>query len=144
LKPDHLTQNSTKITKIRTKKYQYNFEIKPIVFLGFHIQNTLVITSQDSLNQSILDDSFLNLQKSDNRSKIDLILLIFFFSFFLFIFFFILFESFVNEFSFYSNNLPLLDLILNSRLSNSSVLINALNRCFNDLLINILQEYRII
>ena len=144
MKPDHLIQNSTKIVKIRTKKYQYNYDIKSITFLGFYIHSTLVITSHDTLNKSALDNSFLNFQEADHRSKIDLILLTVLFSFFLFVFFFVLLEFFINESFAYSNNLPLLNLMFNSHLSNSNVLINALNRCFNDLLISILQEYKII
>ncbi len=144
MKPDHLIQNSTKIVKTRTKKYQYNYDIKPITFLGFYIYSTLTITSQDTLSKSALDNSFLNFQKTDHRSKIDLILLTFFSFFFLFFFFFVVFEFFINESFAYSNNLPLLNLMLNSPLPNSNALTNAVNRCFNDLLISILQEYKII
>ena len=94
MKPDHLIQNSTKIVKTRTKKYQYNYDIKPIAFLGFYIYSTLTITSQDTLSKSALDNSFLNFQKTDHRSKIDLLLLTFF-SFFFIFFFFLLYLNFL-------------------------------------------------
>lgn len=138
MKPDHLSKNFQKIPKTNNKKNQFNFEIKPILFLGLNIQNVLIMSSQQNSNQHTASSKFLNSHESNY--KLNIVLIIFFFI----ITVFILWDFINNSFFFNSTNLPLLNLILEPTFIIKNVSFNFVNQTFNDILINLLQEFKIV
>lgn len=127
---DNLRKKNLNYFKSKNKKTYFNFEVRPLIFLGFHLKNVLYfnLTSENNLNEFLI----LN-----NNKKNWIPLIILFFS----ILFLILFFIIENHNSIFDSNV--LNLIFNSNNSNFYNNLKNSNIFFNNLLIEIIQEFNL-
>lgn len=130
MKFEHLLPVSKNFKKIYPKKKYFIFELKPFFFAGFNIRNDLQFRYANEVNrEELLISKFKN---------------IFFYFFLIFIFLFYIFSQyFYDQFYLNFDNI-LLDIIFNSNTFILNKSFKSVNLVFNDLLINLFLEFKLL
>lgn len=139
MKFEHLCANLQKYRNLSSKKSSYfNFEIKSLTFLGFNLYTILYFKPDFGISPNY--SVFLESENYENHKTI--IKLLFFFFFLLFCLFFINIIS-IDQLHI-NNNYNHLNLIFYSDSVSSYKIFNNCNLFFNNLLITIIQEHKLI
>ncbi len=130
MKFEHLLPVSKNFKKIYSKKKYFIFELKPFFLGGFNIWNDLQFKYANEVNrEELLISKFKN---------------IFSYFFFIFIFLFYVFSQYFYDQLYLNFDNILLDIIFNSNTFTLNKSFKSVNLVFNDLLINLFLEFKLI